>query len=191
MVAAFFPSTYRDFRGFLRCCWVLLIFRPYGILGKPQTPEGVTHDKPSDIRLSSFAGCTRWETIMGKQIGSWPVSAGRRNRDCCRSAASPSSSCSTPTYQLIMAFTLGINIILATVSLNLVNGYMGEFSVGHAGFMAVGRLRTALAADRSSCHPGCGTGHPGCSRLAILAGGLVAALIGFLIVALPSFKSTR
>src|SRR5256886_844828 len=31
----------------------------------------------------------------------------------------------------------GINIILA-VSLNIVNGYAGQFSIGHAGFMAVG-----------------------------------------------------
>ena len=38
--------------------------------------------------------------------------------------------------QLIIIY-VGINIIL-TVSLNLINGYMGEFSVGHAGFMAVG-----------------------------------------------------
>ncbi|MBQ0067531.1 MAG: branched-chain amino acid ABC transporter permease, partial [Phascolarctobacterium sp.] len=30
-----------------------------------------------------------------------------------------------------------INIILA-VSLNLINGYTGQFSIGHAGFMAVG-----------------------------------------------------
>jgi|JI10StandDraft_1071094.scaffolds.fasta_scaffold31042_4 branched-chain amino acid transport system permease protein len=39
-------------------------------------------------------------------------------------------------YQLI-CMTIGINIILA-VSLNLVNGFLGEFSVGHAGFMAIG-----------------------------------------------------
>ena len=32
---------------------------------------------------------------------------------------------------------IGINIILA-VSLNLVNGFTGQFSIGHAGFMAVG-----------------------------------------------------
>ena len=38
---------------------------------------------------------------------------------------------------------IGINIIL-TISLNLVNGYMGEFSVGHAGFMAVGAYIGAL-----------------------------------------------
>ena len=30
-----------------------------------------------------------------------------------------------------------INIILA-VSLNLINGYTGQFSIGHAGFLAVG-----------------------------------------------------
>jgi branched-chain amino acid transport system permease protein len=35
MVAAFFPSTYRDFVAF-SLLLVLLIFRPYGILGKPQ-----------------------------------------------------------------------------------------------------------------------------------------------------------
>ena len=38
---------------------------------------------------------------------------------------------------------VGINIIL-TVSLNLVNGYMGEFSLAHAGFMAVGAYTAAL-----------------------------------------------
>ena len=32
---------------------------------------------------------------------------------------------------------VGINIVLA-VSLNLVNGFTGQFSIGHAGFMAVG-----------------------------------------------------
>lgn len=36
----------------------------------------------------------------------------------------------------------GINIILA-VSLNVVNGYAGQFSIGHAGFMAVGAYAAA------------------------------------------------
>ena len=48
------------------------------------------------------------------------------------------------SYFLIVIITIGINIILA-VSLNLVNGYTGQFSFGHAGFMAVGatlRLRS-------------------------------------------------
>jgi len=38
-------------------------------------------------------------------------------------------------YDVIIG--IGINIILA-VGLNLVNGYTGQFSLGHAGFMAVG-----------------------------------------------------
>ena len=45
-------------------------------------------------------------------------------------------------WQLVLLF-LGINIIL-TVSLNLINGYMGEFSCGHAGFMAVGAYVTSI-----------------------------------------------
>lgn len=36
-----------------------------------------------------------------------------------------------------MLMDIGINVILA-VSLNLVNGFTGQFSIGHAGFMAVG-----------------------------------------------------
>jgi branched-chain amino acid transport system permease protein len=84
--------------------------------------------------------------------------------------------------QLILIY-VGINIIL-TVSLNLINGYMGEFSVGHAGFMAVG----AYVASLLTVH----VFPPGAQALlfplAILAGGLVAALVGFL-VAIPSFKT--
>jgi branched-chain amino acid transport system permease protein len=38
MVAAFLPSTYRDFIGFTLLL-VLLIFRPYGILGRPMTQK--------------------------------------------------------------------------------------------------------------------------------------------------------
>ena len=40
-------------------------------------------------------------------------------------------------YYLQVLMYVGINIILA-VSLNLVNGYTGQFSLGHAGFMSVG-----------------------------------------------------
>src|ERR1700733_10211596 len=41
------------------------------------------------------------------------------------------------SYYYDILLTIGINIILA-VSLNLVNGYTGQFSLGHAGFMAAG-----------------------------------------------------
>ena len=46
-------------------------------------------------------------------------------------------------YHLDVLIGIGINIILA-VSLNLVNGYTGQFSLGHAGFMAVGAYMSAV-----------------------------------------------
>src|ERR1700686_207929 len=39
--------------------------------------------------------------------------------------------------------TIGINIALA-VSLNIINGHAGQFSMGHAGFMAVGAYFAAF-----------------------------------------------
>ena len=83
--------------------------------------------------------------------------------------------------QLVMMY-VGINIIL-TVSLNLVNGYMGEFSLAHAGFMAVGAYTAALLTQKVLPI----AAHPWLFPLAVLMGGLVAAVLG-LIVAVPSFK---
>src|SRR5262249_58566930 len=40
-------------------------------------------------------------------------------------------------FLVYIASIIGVNIILA-VSLNIVNGMTGQFSIGHAGFMAVG-----------------------------------------------------
>jgi branched-chain amino acid transport system permease protein len=84
--------------------------------------------------------------------------------------------------QLILMY-IGINIIL-TVSLNLINGYMGEFSVGHAGFMAVG----AYIASVISVHFFPAPWGPWLFPAAVAAGGLAAAATG-LLVAFPSFKT--
>ena len=46
-----------------------------------------------------------------------------------------------PYYYQIIIYC-GINIILAS-SLNLINGYTGQFSLGHAGFMAIGAYVSA------------------------------------------------
>ena len=43
-------------------------------------------------------------------------------------------------YQILVL--VGVNIILA-VSLNLINGFTGQFSIGHAGFYAVGAYTSA------------------------------------------------
>src|SRR5512145_32654 len=42
-----------------------------------------------------------------------------------------------PYYYAELLCLTGISIILA-VSLNLITGFTGQFSIGHAGFMAVG-----------------------------------------------------
>jgi len=84
--------------------------------------------------------------------------------------------------QLIIMY-VGINIILTT-SLNLVNGYMGEFSLGHAGFMAVGAYIASVLTVRVFPASMAVWLFP----VAILAGGAAAALVG-LVVAIPSFKT--
>lgn len=89
---------------------------------------------------------------------------------------------------------IGIGIILA-VSLNIVNGYTGQFSLGHAGFMAVGAYTAGLITYYGS-HLMWGSatirgGFLGPGELlfvaACLAGGLVAALFG-LLVGLPTLR---
>lgn len=84
--------------------------------------------------------------------------------------------------QLVLIY-VGINIIL-TISLNLINGYMGEFSVGHAGFMAVGAYVSAILTTMVLPTSWNQYMFP----LVVLAGGLCAALVG-LVVAIPSFNT--
>lgn len=94
-----------------------------------------------------------------------------------------------PRYELLNPYLqatlmyLGINIILAT-SLNLINGYLGEFSVGHAGFMAVGAYASATLTVMLLPSGAAIWRFP----LAILAGGGAAALTG-LVVAIPAFRT--
>jgi branched-chain amino acid transport system permease protein len=94
-------------------------------------------------------------------------------------------------YYLDVATGIGINIILA-VSLNLVNGYTGQFSLGHAGFMAVGAYLaaavTVFGGPRLLGEDG-GTAlrQGGLFLAALLAGGLSAAFAG-LLVGVPSLR---
>ena len=87
-----------------------------------------------------------------------------------------------PYVQLIIMY-VGINIIL-TVSLNLINGYMGEFSVGHAGFMAIGAyVASFLTVKIFPAHMTAWL-----FPVAVFSGGAAAGIIG-LVVAFPSFKT--
>jgi branched-chain amino acid transport system permease protein len=91
-------------------------------------------------------------------------------------------------YFLDIAVSCGINITLA-VSLNLINGYTGQFSLGHAGFMGIGAYTAAMltTAAGTMLLPALG-GQPWLLfLLALLAGGLAASLAG-LIVGVPSLR---
>ncbi len=79
-------------------------------------------------------------------------------------------------YWITNIYLMGINIILAS-SLNLINGFTGEFSLGHAGFMAVGAFTGAIVTANL------GLPFP----LAIIAGMLAAAIAG-VIVGLPTLR---
>jgi len=88
-------------------------------------------------------------------------------------------------YYLGIVIDVGIAIILA-VSLNLINGHTGQFSLGHAGFMAVGGFTSAkLTLELSPMVPP--AAQPALFALAMLVGGLMAAIVG-LAVGLPSLR---
>jgi branched-chain amino acid transport system permease protein len=96
-------------------------------------------------------------------------------------------------YYLDVLTKIGINVTLA-VSLNLINGYTGQFSLGHAGFMAVGAY--AAAAITMFAGPKILPHAPGsllnvatvCLFVsALLVGGVAAAIAGFLVGA-PSLR---
>lgn len=80
------------------------------------------------------------------------------------------------SYILLNVILIGINIILA-VSLNLITGFTGQFSLGHAAFMAVGAYTSAVM-----------TAKLGYSFIpAILVSAILAALMG-LVIGIPTLR---
>jgi len=96
------------------------------------------------------------------------------------------------SYYLQVVIFIGINITLA-VSLNLINGYTGQFSLGHAGFMAIGAYVAAYLSTEHSAGLFSALGGTNAFSLSVLfigvllAGGLAAAVAG-LIVGVPSLR---
>ena len=97
-------------------------------------------------------------------------------------------------YQGRLVVFIAINVILAT-SLNLINGFTGQFSIGHAGFMAVGAYSSAFfTVNYGAAIENAISGKPGglisssvVLLIAIVIGALVAAIAG-LIVGIPSLR---
>jgi branched-chain amino acid transport system permease protein len=93
------------------------------------------------------------------------------------------------SYHLQIIMFIGINIVM-TVSLGMVNGFTGQFSIGHGGFMAVGAyasvfFTTIIFQLLGLEPPGRTIGGYGLFFLSILIGGGVAGLAG-LLVGLPT-----
>ncbi|ABP67526.1 inner-membrane translocator [Caldicellulosiruptor saccharolyticus DSM 8903] len=80
-------------------------------------------------------------------------------------------------YIKLNLFLIMLNIILA-VSLNLINGITGQFSLGHAGFMAIGAYTTAVLTTLEKPFP---------FYLTVLISGLLAMCCG-LIIGLPVLR---
>jgi len=98
-------------------------------------------------------------------------------------------------YILQIIMLCGINVILA-VSLNLINGFTGQFSIGHAGFMAIGAYGSALFTLRigtrwveamSALHFPDPVSQGLALLTALVLGGSLAAIAGYL-VGLPSLR---
>ncbi len=81
-----------------------------------------------------------------------------------------------PNFWRLQIIVIGINIIMAS-SLNLINGITGQFSLGHAGFMAVGAYTSAV----------CTVFYDLPFPVALAAGGLAAAVVG-IIIGIPTLR---
>jgi branched-chain amino acid transport system permease protein len=93
-------------------------------------------------------------------------------------------------FFVYLSSLVGVNVILA-VSLNIVNGMTGQFSIGHAGFMAVGAYVGGKLALEMRDLAISGIPHGVSDQLQLLAslavGGAAAGVAGFL-VGLPSLR---
>lgn len=80
------------------------------------------------------------------------------------------------SYIVLNLIVVGINIILA-VSLNLITGFTGQFSLGHAAFMSIGAYTSAVVTANFNLPFGVG----------ILAGAVIAAIAG-IIIGIPTLR---
>ncbi|MGB2928541.1 MAG: branched-chain amino acid ABC transporter permease [Desulfobacterales bacterium] len=95
----------------------------------------------------------------------------------------------------VLTLKLTMIAVMVTLSLNVVNGYMGEFSCSHPGFMALGAYAASVVTVLLFVNDKLfGTAilpsalGPFMFPVALIIGGTVAAL-GALCIAIPSFKT--
>jgi branched-chain amino acid transport system permease protein len=86
-------------------------------------------------------------------------------------------------YLYLVLTRICLNIVLAT-SLNLINGITGQFSLGHAGFMAVGAYTCGTLLQH---YVGLNWNPIAAALLFVVVGGLLAAVAGF-IIGVPALR---
>ncbi len=89
-------------------------------------------------------------------------------------------------YYIQVLMFAGINIMM-TASLNLVNGFTGQFCIGHAGFMSLGAYGAAVMTSMVFGNVEAAPVQILVFILGLIVGGLVAMIAGVLI-GLPSLK---
>ncbi len=90
----------------------------------------------------------------------------------------------TRTNYIKGIFTTACYTIIMVASLNLLTGFMGEFSLGHAGFMSVGAYSSAIVTNMLADK---GIPYIVLFVIALLAGGIAAAIAGTL-VGIPALR---
>lgn len=96
-----------------------------------------------------------------------------------------------PDSSLRQLLMLAACNVLVALSLNVINGMAGQFSIGHAGFVGIGGYTSAVMA--SNLHAALGGGEPTFARslivvpICLLASASLAGLFG-LLVGLPSLR---
>ena len=119
-VVGYTASSWRDAVAFGFLILVLLV-RPEGLFGRVDGGEGLMRVRALAVRSRGPA----WLRGVAAVLVAIAVLALLQLLvgDC--------------PFFVYLASLVGVNVILA-VSLNIVNGMTGQFSIGHAGFMAVG-----------------------------------------------------
>ena len=156
LVSGFISSTFRDAAAFAILILILL-YKPQGLFGKNIREKRIRrwHDECiSQSRSEKTWFCAALFAVLYVLLEMEIIGA---------------------FWELNLVLII-INIILAT-SLNMINGYTGQFSIGHAGFFAVGAYMGAIMTVKL------GYDMP----VALIAGTLSAGLLGFL-VGLPTLR---
>lgn len=88
---------------------------------------------------------------------------------------------------IIQIINVSLVYVILAVSLNLINGFTGQFSIGHMGFAAVGAYVSATITTLVLKITPNSFSHYLIFILSLIAGGIVAAILGF-IIGFPSLR---